>query len=86
MAVNCWVCDWLIEGLAGDTVMDCREIDLMTVRVSAVLTTLPSAAVICEVPPVMPVASPVFRPMATTAVLEEDQVTLLVMSRELPSL
>ena len=37
-------------------------------------------------PAVIPVASPVFKPMAATAVLEEAQVTLVVMLLVLPSL
>ena len=76
----------MMEELEGDTAIDCREIDLMTVRASAGLTTLPSVAVICEDPAVMPVANPVFTPMAATAVLEEAQLTLVVMFLVLPSL
>ena len=75
-----------MEGFPGDTAIDCREMDLMTVRASAGLTTLPSVAVICEVPAAMPLAKPVFMPMAATAVLEEAQLTLVVMFLVLPSL
>ena len=75
-----------MEGLAGVTAIDCNEIDLTTVMVLLALDTLPSVAEIFEVPAVIPVASPVFRPMAATAVLEEAQVTLVVMLLVLPSL
>ena len=76
----------MIEGLEGVTAMDCRVTGVdLTVRVSLVLT-LPSVAVICEVPAVMPVASPVFVPIVATAVLEELQFTLAVMFLVLLSL
>ena len=53
---------------------------LTIVRVSLGLLMLPRDAVICEVPAEIPVARPVFAPMVATAVLEEVQVTLVVMS------
>ena len=50
------------------------------------LATLPRVAAIWEVPGVIPAASPVFRPIDATAVLEEVQLTLVVTSLVLPSL
>jgi hypothetical protein len=47
----------LIEGLTGDTEMDCKVADL-TVNVSLELTTPLSVAVICELPADTPVARP----------------------------
>ena len=85
MAVNCWVFDGLIDGLEGVTAMDCR-VAAVTVRAPLGLTTLPSVAVICEVPAVTPVARPVLVPMVATALLEEAQVTVVVMFLVLPSL
>jgi hypothetical protein len=58
----------------------------VTVRESLGLTTLPSVALISEVPAVTPVARPVLLPMVATAVLEEAQVTEVVMFLVLLSL
>jgi len=52
---------------------------LLTVIVSDGLITLPSVAVICEVPALTPVATPVLAPMVATDVVAEVQVTLEVM-------
>jgi hypothetical protein len=85
VAVNCWVCDGLIDGLEGVTAMDFR-VAAVTVRESLGLTTLPSVAVIWAVPAATPVAKPVLAPMVATPVFEEAQVTEVVMFLVLLSL
>jgi len=52
---------------------------LLTVIVSDGLVTLPSVAVICDVPVLTPVATPVLAPMVATDVVAEVQVTLEVI-------
>ena len=65
--------------------MDFR-VAAVTVRESLGLTTLPSVAVIFAVPAVTLVARPELVPMVATPVLEEAQVTEVVMFLVLPSL
>ena len=51
----------------------------MTVNVFGGLTTLPSVAVIWDVPTPTPLAKPVFKPIVATETVCEPQVTLAVM-------
>ena len=73
-----------MTGFAGETAMDC-SVMVFIVSVSAGLTTLPIAAVICVAPEATPVAKPVESIVAALA-LEDTQVAVAVMSFELPSL
>lgn len=90
VAMNCLRRPTLTEGSAGVTAMDTR-IALVTVTVVLALMTMAPGmvAVIMAVPPAMAVTFPSMRgelSTVATAVLEELQLTWVVMSRVLPSL
>ena len=74
-----------IEGLAGETAIDCR-VGTVTARVTDGLTMVPCVAVICEVPTPAPLARPVPVPIVATEAAAEAHVTLVVMFCVLPSL
>src|SRR5437879_4463427 len=80
VAANCMVFPTTTLGDAGVTAIDFRVTAVaVTVSESFGLTILPCVAVICVVPAATPVASPVRAPIVAKAVLEEFQVTLVVM-------
>ena len=71
-----------IDGLAGDTAIDCRTAGVTTNMALADIG--PCAAVIATVPAVAPLARPVAF-TAATVVLSEDQVTDVVIFCDVPS-
>src|SRR5580700_2123604 len=85
VAKSCTVPFLAIDAVVGVTAMDCSIADV-PVSVAAGLATLPKVAVICVVPAPWPAARPFCEPIVDTAVFEEDQLTVEVMSCVVPSL
>jgi len=77
VATNCWLVPGAMSGVAGVTVMDASEC-AGTVKV-AVPWMLPEVAVIVDAPAATVVTVPLVELMVATEVLEEFQVTEVVM-------
>ena len=78
VAVNCWFAPIAITGLAGATAMLTR-VAAVTVKVVLPLT-LPSVALMLDVPAATPVARPVVAPMVATEPVADAQLTEPVRS------
>jgi len=83
VAVNC--CAAPVSRAAETGEMDtATNGGVVTVRVAGGLTTLPTVAVICEVPAATPVAKPVLAPIVAIKVFDDAHVALMLFV--LPSL
>lgn len=85
VATNCTVPFLAMDAVPALKPIDC-SVAVVPVRIAAGLAMLAIVAVICVVPAPWPTAVPVPEPIVATAVLEEAQVTSLVMSCVVPSL
>ncbi len=75
--MNCCVLPAATDAVAGVTAIEVNTA-AVTVRL-AVFFTVPRLAVMVAVPAATPLASPVWRPIVAMEVLDEIQLTLVVM-------
>ena len=75
--MNCCVLPAATDAVAGVTAIEVNTA-AVTVRL-AVFFTVPGLAVMVAVPAATPLASPVWRPIVAMEVLDEIQLTLVVM-------
>ena len=84
VAMNCWMVPTTLLAVAGVTAIEDNVTAAVTVRV-AVPWILPEVALMVEVPVALAVARPLLLAIVAVVVLDELQVTCVVMSRVVPS-